>query len=235
MLEFRYLSDALTPDEALEILRRNYSTRLSREAELKVHGYPAYTTSVGWLGYADDRLQQLCRDAVAEGWTHAKIKVGGRLEDDIRRAALVRKELGPDRKLMMDANQAWDVPAAIQWMKSLAEFDPWWIEEPTSTDDVWGHSVIQRAIAPIGVATGEQCQNRVIFKQLFQLNAIRFCQIDACRLASVNEIIPVMLMAAKFGVPVCPHAGRRGSVRIRAALQLFRLHCRFSATFLRIG
>ena len=210
MLEFRYLSDALTPDEALEILRRNYSTRLSREAELKVHGYPAYTTSVGWLGYADDRLQQLCRDAVAEGWTHAKIKVGGRLEDDIRRAALVRKELGPDRKLMMDANQAWDVPAAIQWMKSLAEFDPWWIEEPTSTDDVWGHSVIQRAIAPIGVATGEQCQNRVIFKQLFQLNAIRFCQIDACRLASVNEIIPVMLMAAKFGVPVCPHAGGVG-------------------------
>ena len=210
MLEFRYLSDALTADEALEILRRNYSTRLDREAEMKVHGYPAYTTSVGWLGYADDRLQQLCRDAVAEGWTHAKIKVGGKLEDDIRRAALVRRELGPDRKLMMDANQAWDVPAAIHWIKSLAEFDPWWIEEPTSADDVWGHRVIQRAIAPIGVATGEQCQNRVIFKQLFQLEAIRFCQIDACRLASVNEIVPVMLMAAKFGVPVCPHAGGVG-------------------------
>jgi L-fuconate dehydratase len=132
------------------------------------------------------------------------------LKDDIRRAALVRQELGPDRKLMMDANQAWDVPTAIDWMKHLAEFNPWWIEEPTSPDDVWGHSVIAKAIAPIGIATGEQCQNRVIFKQLLQLNAIRFCQIDACRLASVNEIVPVMLMAAKFGVAVCPHAGGVG-------------------------
>lgn len=210
MLEFRYLSDALTPDEALDILQRNYSTRGRREAEMKIHGYPAYTTSVGWLGYADEKLQQLCRDAVAEGWTYAKMKVGGKIEDDIRRAALVRKELGPDRKLMMDANQAWDVPVAIDWVKKLAEFDPWWIEEPTSPDDVWGHSVIAQAIAPIGVATGEHCQNRVIFKQLFQLNAIRFCQIDACRLASVNEIVPVILMAAKFGVPVCPHAGGVG-------------------------
>jgi L-fuconate dehydratase len=209
-IEFRYLSDALTPDEALEMLKKNYSTRRLRETEMKAMGYPAYTTSVGWLGYADSKLEQLCQEAVAQGWNYAKIKVGGNLDDDIRRSRLVRKQLGPDRKLMMDANQAWDVGTAISWMKKLAQFDPWWIEEPTSPDDVWGHSVIARALDPIGVATGEQCQNRVIFKQLFQLNAIRFCQIDACRLASVNEVIPVMLMAAKFGVPVCPHAGGVG-------------------------
>jgi L-fuconate dehydratase len=209
-LEFRYLSDALTPNEALEILKRNYSTRNARETEMKATGYPAYTTSVGWLGYADAKLERLCAEAVAQGWKYAKIKVGGNIEDDIRRASLVRKCLGPNRKLMMDANQAWDVGTAISWMNKLAEFDPWWIEEPTSPDDVWGHSVIARALAPVGVATGEQCQNRVIFKQLFQLNAIRFCQIDACRLASVNEVIPVILMAAKFGVSVCPHAGGVG-------------------------
>ena len=209
-LEFRYLSDAITPEEALEILGRNYATRRLRETEMKALGYPAYTTSVGWLGYADAKLERLCEEAIAQGWNYAKIKVGGNLDDDLRRASLVRKCLGPDRKLMMDANQAWDVGAAISWMNKLAQFDPWWIEEPTSPDDVWGHSVIARALAPIGVATGEQCQNRVIFKQLFQLNAIRFCQIDACRLASVNEVIPVMLMAAKFGVSVCPHAGGVG-------------------------
>jgi L-fuconate dehydratase len=209
-LEFRYLSDAITPEEALEILDRNYATRRSRETEMKALGYPAYTTSVGWLGYADAKLERLCEEAIAQGWNYAKIKVGGNLDDDLRRASLVRKCLGPDRKLMMDANQAWDVGTAISWMNKLAQFDPWWIEEPTSPDDVWGHSVIARALAPMGVATGEQCQNRVIFKQLFQLNAIRFCQIDACRLASVNEVLPVMLMAAKFGVSVCPHAGGVG-------------------------
>jgi L-fuconate dehydratase len=209
-LEFRYLADAITKEEALDMLRKNHSTRSQREAEMRSLGYPAYTTSVGWLGYSDAKLEQLCQEAIAQGWTHAKIKVGGNLEDDLRRSALVRKALGPERKLMMDANQAWDVPTAIRWIKQLAPFDPWWIEEPTSPDDVWGHSVIARAIAPIGIATGEQCQNRVIFKQLLQLNAIRFCQIDACRLASVNEVIPVMLMAAKFGVSVCPHAGGVG-------------------------
>jgi len=209
-LEFRYLADAISPQEALEILQKNYATRNQREAEMRATGYPAYTTSVGWLGYSDAKLKQLCQEAIAEGWTHAKIKVGGNLKDDIRRAALVRQELGPDRKLMMDANQAWDVPTAMDWVKHLAEFNPWWIEEPTSPDDVWGHSVIAKAIAPIGIASGEQVQNRVIFKQLLQLNAIRFCQIDACRLASVNEIVPVMLMAAKFGVAVCPHAGGVG-------------------------
>jgi L-fuconate dehydratase len=210
MIEFRYLSDAITPEEALDILRKNYSTRGQREQQMLKQGYPAYTTSVGWLGYPDDKLQQLCTEAIAQGWTHAKMKVGGNLKDDIRRVRLVREALGPERKLMIDANQAWDVPQAIDWIKRLAEFDLWWAEEPTSPDDVRGHATIARAIAPIGVATGEQCQNRVIFKQLFQLEAIRFCQIDACRLASVNEVLAVILMAAKFGVSVCPHAGGVG-------------------------
>lgn len=209
-LEFRYITDVLTEDEAFEILRRNFDTRRQREAEMQKAGYPAYTTSAGWLGYTEDQLVQLCRDAVSQGWTHVKVKVGTSLDGDRRRAALMRDVLGPHRKLMMDANQAWDVPTAIEWMKELSEFEPWWIEEPTSPDDVWGHGIIARAIDPIGVATGEQCQNRVIFKQLFQLNAIQFCQIDACRLASVNEVVPVLLMAAKFGVPVCPHAGGVG-------------------------
>ena len=210
VIDFRYITDALTPEEALEILRRHYPTRGQREAELLERGYPAYTTSAGWLGYDDEKLRRLCREAVAAGWTHVKMKVGASLEDDVRRAAIVREEIGPGRRLMVDANQAWDVPTAIGWMRRLAPFDPWWIEEPTSPDDVWGHSVIARAVAPIGVATGEQCQNRVIFKQLLQLNAIRFCQIDACRLGGVNEVLAVLLMAAKFGVPVCPHAGGVG-------------------------
>jgi L-fuconate dehydratase len=210
LIDFRYITDALTPDEALAILRKNYSTRGEREAELIESGYPAYTTSAGWLGYDDDKLRRLCREALAAGWTHFKIKVGADIEDDVRRAGIVREEIGPGRKLMVDANQAWDVGTAIENMKRLAEFDPWWIEEPTSPDDVWGHSMIARAIAPIGVATGEQSQNRVIFKQLLQLNAIRFCQIDACRLGGVNEVLAVLLMAAKFKVPVCPHAGGVG-------------------------
>jgi L-fuconate dehydratase len=210
VIDFRYITDVLTPDEALDILRKNHATRGEREAELIERGYPAYTTSAGWLGYSDEKLRALCREAVAAGWTHVKMKVGADLDDDLRRAAIVREEIGPDRKLMVDANQAWDVPTAIHHMKALAAYDPWWIEEPTSPDDVYGHSVIARAIAPIGVATGEQCQNRVIFKQLLQLNAIRFCQIDACRLGGVNEVMAVLLMAAKFGVPVCPHAGGVG-------------------------
>jgi L-fuconate dehydratase len=173
-------------------------------------GYPAYTTSAGWLGYPDDKIRQLCRDGVAQGWSHFKIKVGRDRRDDVRRSALVRAEIGPERKLMMDANQVWDVGQAIAWITDLAPFDPWWIEEPTSPDDVLGHATIARAVAPIGIATGEQCQNRVVFKQLMQANAIRFCQIDACRLGGVNECLAVMLLAAKFGVPVCPHAGGVG-------------------------
>ncbi len=224
-IDFRYITDALTPDEALAILRRNAPTKAAREAEMLRTGYPAYTTSAGWLGYSDDRIRRLCREGIAAGWTHFKIKVGADLEDDLRRVALVRQEIGPDRKLMVDANQAWDVDQAIAWMRELARFDPWWIEEPTSPDDVLGHATIARAIAPIGVATGEHCQNRVIFKQLLQANAIRFCQIDACRLGGVNEVLSVLLMAAKSGVPVCPHAGGVGLCEYVQHLSIFDYLC----------
>jgi L-fuconate dehydratase len=207
---FRYISDALTPDEALEIVRRNEPTLPEREQYLREHGYPAYTTSAGWLGYSDEQLRALCRAGLAEGWRHFKLKVGGNLPDDIRRARVIREEIGPECRLMMDANQVWDVDQAIEWMKELARFDPWWIEEPTSPDDVLGHATIARAITPIKVATGEHCQNRVIFKQLLQADAIGICQVDAARLGGVNEVLAVMLMAAKFGVPVCPHAGGVG-------------------------
>ncbi|HEV2247599.1 MAG TPA: enolase C-terminal domain-like protein, partial [Terriglobia bacterium] len=209
-IDFRYITDALTPEEAVDMLRRNLPTRAEREAEMLARGFPAYTTSVAWLGYTEDKLRRLCREAVAQGWTHFKMKVGANLDDDVRRATLIREEIGWDRKLMMDANQVWGVDEAIANMKVLAKFNPWWIEEPTSPDDVLGHARIARAIAPIGVATGEQCQNRVIFKQLFQSKAISFCQIDSCRVGSINEILAILLMAAKFGVPVCPHAGGVG-------------------------
>jgi L-fuconate dehydratase len=208
-IDFRYITDALTPDEALQILKANESTKPMREAEMRTTGYPAYTTSAGWLGYTDDQLRSLCREAIAEGWTHFKIKVGADIKDDIRRCTIIREEIG-DRKLMMDANQRWDVGEAIENMRLLAPFNPWWIEEPTSPDDVLGHAAIAKAVAPIGVATGEHCQNRVLFKQLMQAGAIKFCQIDSCRLGGVNEILAVLLMAKKFGIPVCPHAGGVG-------------------------
>ncbi len=220
-IDFRYITDALTPEDALQILRKNSPTRAAREAEMRQQGYPAYTTSAGWLGYSDEKLRNLCREGVADGWTHFKIKVGTNLADDIRRCTIMREEIGPQRKLMMDANQVWGVNEAIENMKQLAKFDPWWIEEPTSPDDVLGHATIARAIAPIGVATGEQCQNRVIFKQLLQANAIRFCQIDSCRLGGVNEVLAVLLMAAKFGVPVCPHAGGVGLCEYVQHLAIF--------------
>src|SRR5919202_259590 len=219
-VDFRYLTDALTPEEALECLRRNAPTKREREAEMQEHGFPAYTTSVGWLGYPDEKVRQLCREAVAEGWTHFKMKVGARLEDDVRRAALLREEIG-ERKLMMDANQTWDVGTAIENMRRLSEFDPYWIEEPTSPDDVLGHAAIARAIAPIRVATGEHVHNRVMFKQLFQAEAIGFCQVDSCRLGGVNEVIAVLLLAAKFRVPVCPHAGGVGLCEYVQHLSLF--------------
>jgi L-fuconate dehydratase len=209
-IDFRYITDAMTPNEAVAILRGHASGRAAREAEIKMTGYPAYTTSVGWLGYSEESVRERCRDAIAEGWSHFKMKVGADREDDKRRAALVRAEIGPDRKLMMDANGRWGIDEAIDWMRDLAPFNPWWIEEPTSPDDVLGHATIARAIAPIGVATGEQCQNRVLFKQFLQAGAMRFCQIDSCRLGGVNEVLSVLLMAAKFGVPVCPHAGGVG-------------------------
>lgn len=220
-IDFRYITDALTPEEALDILRRNLPTRAEREAEMLARGFPAYTTSVAWLGYTEDKLRRLCREAVAEGWTHFKMKVGANLDDDVRRATLIREEIGWDRKLMMDANQVWGVDEAIANMKVLAKFNPWWIEEPTSPDDVLGHARIARAVAPIGVATGEQCQNRVIFKQLFQSKAISFCQIDSCRVGSINEILAILLMAAKFGVPVCPHAGGVGLCEYVQHLAIF--------------
>ncbi|MBV9851339.1 MAG: L-fuconate dehydratase [Armatimonadetes bacterium] len=224
-LDFRYITDALTPSEALDILRRSRPGRAAREAQMRAEGFPAYTTSAGWLGYSDEKLRRLCREALAAGWSHFKIKVGRDLEDDMRRAALIRAEIGPDRKLMLDANQIWDVGEAIAAMKELARFDPWWIEEPTSPDDVLGHAAIARAVAPVGVATGEHCQNRVIFKQLLQAGAIRFCQVDSCRLGGVNEVLAVLLMAAKFGVPVCPHAGGVGLCEYVQHLSLFDYLC----------
>jgi L-fuconate dehydratase len=211
-IPFRYITDALTPAEALDILRRNEPTKALREAEILAGGYPAYTTSTGWLGYSDEKVRRLAREGVAAGWTHFKIKVGRDIEEDIRRARILREEIGPDRILMVDANQVWDVDQAIAWMERLAPFQPWWIEEPTSPDDILGHARIARALAPygIGVATGEHCHNRVMFKQLLQADAIAFCQVDACRLGGVNEVLAVLLLAAKFGVPVCPHAGGVG-------------------------
>jgi L-fuconate dehydratase len=218
---FRYITDAITPAEAKDILERNLSTRAEREEKMLRDGYPAYTTSTGWLGYSEEKIRQLVREAIAEGWTHFKMKVGRNLEDDKRRAELIRKEIGWERTLMMDANQVWDVPQAIEWMKELACFKPLWIEEPTSPDDVLGHAAIARAVAPIGVATGEHCHNRVMFKQLLQAEAISFCQVDSCRLGGVNEVIAVLLMAAKFGIPVCPHAGGVGLCEYVQHLSLF--------------
>jgi L-fuconate dehydratase len=218
---FRYITDALTPEEALEILHRNEPTKPEREQEMLESGFPAYTTSAGWLGYPDEKVRRLSREAVAAGWGHVKIKVGRDLEDDARRAGIIREEIGPDRKLMMDANQVWEVEEAIANMERLKGFDPWWIEEPTSPDDVLGHARIARAVAPIGVATGEHCQNRVLFKQLMQSEAISFCQIDSCRLGGVNEVIAVLLLAAKFGVPVCPHAGGVGLCEYVQHLSIF--------------
>ncbi len=209
-IDFRYLTDVLTPDSALALLKQIEPTKADRIAQLKRDGYPAYTTSAGWLGYDDDKLRRLCRECLAQGWSVFKIKVGRDLQDDIRRCRIIREEIGWDRRLMMDANQVWDVPSAIDWMRELAQFKPWFIEEPTNPDDVLGHAAIARAVAPIQVATGEHCANRIMFKQFLQAQAIGVVQIDSCRLGGVNEVLSVMLLAAKFGVPVCPHAGGVG-------------------------
>ena len=220
-IDFRYITDVLTPEEAFEMLDRQARTKADREAELRQAGYPAYTTSVGWMGYSDDKVRAACRDAIAEGWTHFKVKVGADPADDAGRVGLVREAIGPTRTLMVDANQRWDVGEAIARMQDLRKFNPLWIEEPTSPDDVLGHAAIARAIRPIGVATGEHCANRVMFKQLLQAEAISFCQIDSCRLGGVNENLAVMLMAAKFGVPVCPHAGGVGLCELVQHLSIF--------------
>ncbi len=209
-IDFTYITDAITPNEAIQILKKLEPSKQQRIDYLAANGYPAYTTSAGWLGYSDDKIRTLCKQAKADGWKHIKMKVGSDLADDVRRASIIREEIGNDLKLMMDANQKWDVPKAIENMKTLAQFNPWWIEEPTSPDDVLGHAAIAKAIAPIKVATGEHCQNRVLFKQLMQANAISFCQLDSCRVGGVNENLAIMLMAAKFNIPVCPHAGGVG-------------------------
>ena len=209
-IDFTYITDAITPYEALEIIERNESTKQDRINKLLEKGYPAYTTSAGWLGYSDEKMRRLCKEAKADGFKHMKIKVGSDLQDDMRRASIIREEIGDDLKLMMDANQKWDVDEAIENMAHLKKFNPWWIEEPTSPDDILGHAKIAKAVHPILVATGEHCQNRVMFKQLLQANAIGVCQIDSCRVGGVNEILAILLMATKYNVPVCPHAGGVG-------------------------
>ena len=209
-VDFRYIADALAPEEAIELLQDARRSSAAREREIVASGYPAYTTSAGWLGYGDDKVESLVGEALAAGFTHVKMKVGADLAADDRRAGLIRRALGPAGVLMMDANQVWGVDEAIDSMRVLRAHDPWWIEEPTSPDDVLGHARIRREVAPVRVATGEHVQNRVIFKQLFQAGAIDVCQIDACRIGGVNEAIAVLLLAAKFGIPVCPHAGGVG-------------------------
>ncbi|MGW5188181.1 L-fuconate dehydratase [Kribbella sp. NPDC004138] len=219
--DLRYLSDVLTPAQAVALLAGKEEGRKQRIAELEATGYPCYTTSAGWLGYSDAKLRRLCEEAVASGYKYVKLKVGASLADDIRRCGIAREVLGPDGHLMIDANQVWDVPEAIEWVQALAGFDPLWIEEPTSPDDILGHAAIRKAVAPIGVATGEHGMNRVLFKQLFQAGAIDYCQLDAARLGSVNEVLAVYLLAACFDVPVCPHAGGVGLCELVQHLAIF--------------
>jgi L-fuconate dehydratase len=220
-IPLRYLGDALSREQALRILVEMEPTKAAREVEILQQGYPAYTTSAGWLGYSDEKIRTLLRAAMAQGWTDFKMKVGRNLADDLRRAQLIRDEIGWERTLLMDANQVWDIPQAIEWMKALARFKPLWIEEPTSPDDILGHAAIARAVAPVGVATGEHCHNRIMFKQFLQAGAMQFCQIDSCRLGGVNEVLAVLLLAAKFGVPVCPHAGGVGLCEYVQHLSIF--------------
>jgi L-fuconate dehydratase len=221
LVDFRYLTDALTRDEALDILRKAEPGRAEREAVLRERGYPAYTTTPGWLGYDDAKLVRLCHEAIAEGFTQIKLKVGADLDDDIRRMRLAREAVGPDIRIAIDANQRWDVADAIAWVEALAPYDVWWVEEPTSPDDILGHAAIARAIAPIRVATGEHVQNRVVVKQLLQAEALSVLQIDSARVAGVNENVANLLLAAKFGVPVCPHAGGVGLCELVQHLSMF--------------
>ena len=209
-IDFRYLTNALTPGQALEILEATQEGKEERREQLLAKGYPTYTTSAGWLGYSDEKLRRLAQEAIDAGWTHLKLKVGGDLEDDIRRCRTVREVVGDQITLMLDANQVWEPDQAIEWMKHLAEFNPWFLEEPTSPDDVLGHKQIRDGIAPIKIATGEACQNRILFKQFLQAEAIDVVQIDAARVGGLNENLAIMLLAAKFDKPVCPHAGGVG-------------------------
>ncbi|WP_203568329.1 enolase C-terminal domain-like protein [Aestuariimicrobium ganziense] len=208
--DLSHLGNALTRDEALAIVERGQVGKDERLADLQATGYPCYTTSAGWLGYSDEKLRRLCQEAVDEGYQHIKLKVGADRVRDRERLTIAREVLGPDRKLMIDANQVWEVPEAIERVNELADFDLWWIEEPTHPDDVLGHAEIRRAVAPVRVATGEHGMNRVLFKQLLQAEAIDFLQLDTCRLAGICEILAVQMLAAKYGIPVCPHAGGVG-------------------------
>ncbi|MEV6848929.1 enolase C-terminal domain-like protein [Actinoplanes sp. NPDC051411] len=220
-VDFQHISDAITPAEAASILDKGQVGLADRLAELESDGFPSYTTSVGWLGYPDDKVRALTRQAYAEGWRAMKMKVGGDIEDDVRRAGIIRSEIGPDALLMMDANQVWGVDEAIGNMARLRAADPYWIEEPTHPDDILGHARIQRAVAPVRVATGEVAANRVIFKQLLQADAIRVVQVDACRVAGVGEVLAELLLAARFGVPVCPHAGGVGLCELVQHIAVF--------------
>jgi len=221
LVDFRYLSDAITPVEALAILRAAEPGRVERTARLLEAGYPAYTTTPGWLGYSDEKLERLCREAVADGFPQIKLKVGADLDDDRRRLGIARRAVGPGFPIAIDANQRWDVSDAIAWVNALAEFEPAWIEEPTSPDDILGHAAIARGIAPVRVATGEHVQNRIVFKQLLQAGGMDVMQIDATRVGGVNENIANLLLAAKFGVPVCPHAGGVGLCEAVQHLSMF--------------
>jgi L-fuconate dehydratase len=221
LVDFRYLTDALTPEEATEILRRAQDGRAERAERLLEEGYPAYTTTPGWLGYDDAKLARLCEEAIADGYRQIKLKVGASLDDDVRRLRIAREACGPDIRIAVDANQRWDVGEAVRWIRALEPYEPWWVEEPTSPDDVLGHAAIRRAVRPVRIATGEHVQNRVVFKQLLQAEAVDVVQIDAARVAGVNENIAILLLAAKFGVPVCPHAGGVGLCELVQHLSMF--------------
>ena len=220
-IDFRYITDALSPEEALAILRKGKAGQRERLEELEAKGYPAYTTSVGWFGFSDEKIRRLCREGITDGWTHFKLKVGGGAVDDLRRGKIVREEIGWQNHMMVDANQKWGVDEAIERTLQLAELKPWWMEEPTSPDDILGHARIRCAVKPIRIATGEHCHNSVMFKQLLQAGSIDVCQIDSCRVAGVNENLAIILMAAKFGVPVCPHAGGVGLCEYVQHLSIF--------------
>ncbi|MDI3403913.1 enolase C-terminal domain-like protein [Streptomyces cavernicola] len=220
-VDFRYIADALTPERALALLRNGREGAPQRAADLRKRGYPAYTTSPGWLGYDDEKLTRLARQAVADGFTQIKLKVGADLDDDLRRLRAARAAVGPGIRIAVDANQRWNVDEAVAWTRALAPFDPYWIEEPTSPDDVLGHAAIRAQVAPVRVATGEHVQNRIVFKQLLQAGAIDVLQIDAARVGGVNENLAILLLAAHFGVPVCPHAGGVGLCELVQHLSMF--------------
>ncbi|MES3084292.1 L-fuconate dehydratase [Sphingomonas faeni] len=228
-IDFRYLTDAITPDKALTLLTKRAEGKAERIADLEATGFPCYTTSAGWLGYPDEKLRRLAQEAVDAGFDYIKLKVGRDLEDDIRRLTIAREVLGPDRKLMIDANQVWDVPQAIEWVNALAFAKPWFIEEPTSPDDILGHQAIRDAIGEVKVATGEMCQNRIMFKQFMAAGAIDVVQIDSCRLGGVNEVLAVLLLAARYDLPVCPHAGGVGLCEYVQHLSMIDYLC-FSGT-----